>query len=255
MASVTPKGNSLDTTQFSEYIIFADESGDHGLTSIDPQFPVFSLVFCIIQKRHYMQAIAPAIQKLKMELWGHDQVILHERDIRKEQGHFSILRTDRLIRERFLADLTDLVATASFDLIASVIDKKRLRERYSCPYNPYEIALLFCMERALQYLCEHGQSGKCVPILFESRGRHEDKNLEIEFKRICENRSNFGQRRTDFQKMKFEHLFIDKKSNSAGLQLADLVARPLALRHMKMGQANRALEALQGKIAGFKVFP
>ncbi len=240
---------------FSKYIIFVDESGDHGLASIDPQFPVFSLVFCIIQKYHYMQAITPAIQKLKMEVWGHDQVILHERDIRKEQGHFSILRTDRTVRERFLNNLTDLIASASFDVIASVIDKRRLTERYSCPYNPYEVALLFCMERALQYLCKLGESGKCVPILFESRGRHEDKALEIEFKRICDNRTSWGYRRSDFQKLKFDHLFVDKKSNSAGLQLADLVARPLALRHLKIGQANRALEALQGKIAGFKVFP
>lgn len=30
---------------FSDYLIFADESGDHGLSTIDPQFPVFALVF------------------------------------------------------------------------------------------------------------------------------------------------------------------------------------------------------------------
>ena len=26
----------------SDYIVFADESGDHGLVSVDPQFPVFA---------------------------------------------------------------------------------------------------------------------------------------------------------------------------------------------------------------------
>ena len=37
-------------TGFSNYIVFVDESGDHSLTSIDPQFPVFSLSFCIVRK-------------------------------------------------------------------------------------------------------------------------------------------------------------------------------------------------------------
>ena len=35
---------------FSDYLIFADESGDHGLSTIDPQFPVFALVFCMVEK-------------------------------------------------------------------------------------------------------------------------------------------------------------------------------------------------------------
>jgi hypothetical protein len=35
---------------YSDYIVFADESGDHGLTSIDPEFPVFALVFCVFEK-------------------------------------------------------------------------------------------------------------------------------------------------------------------------------------------------------------
>ena len=32
-------------SEFSEYIVYVDESGDHGLVSIDPQYPVFALSF------------------------------------------------------------------------------------------------------------------------------------------------------------------------------------------------------------------
>ena len=33
--------------QFGKYIVYVDESGDHGLTKVDRQFPVFTLAFCI----------------------------------------------------------------------------------------------------------------------------------------------------------------------------------------------------------------
>ena len=31
-------------------IAYVDESGDHGLKNIDPQHPVFTLAFCIVEK-------------------------------------------------------------------------------------------------------------------------------------------------------------------------------------------------------------
>lgn len=240
---------------FSDYLIFADESGDHGLASIDEQFPVFALVFCIVRKEDYVNCIVPAMQRLKLGIWGHDQVIFHEHDIRKEKGLFGILRTNKALREQFLEKLTDLIAAAPFQVIASVIDKNQLKEKYVSPYNPYEVALLFCMERTLNYLRQQGESGKRISVLFESRGRREDEELELEFRRICDNRRNWGYKRPDFQQMCFEQMFVDKKSNSTGLQLADLVARPLALRHLRPDQPNRALQVLDGKLLNFKVFP
>ncbi len=239
----------------SDYLIFADESGDHGLVSIDEQFPVFALVFCIVRKQDYVEQIVPAMQRLKMAHWGHDQVILHEHDIRKEKGPFALLRTDRELRERFMTELTALISATPMQVIASVIDKHALKARYTTPYNPYEVALLFCLERALGALRARGETGKRVHVLFESRGRQEDADLELEFRRICDNGGGWGYRQVDFQQMQFAHLFVDKRSNSTGLQLADLVARPLALRHLRPGQANRALQALDGKLLNFKVFP
>ena len=184
----------------SDFLVFADESGDHGLASIDPQFPVFSLVFCVVRKTDYRDVIVPAFQTFKFDFWGHDCVVLHERDIRKSLGPFAFLRTDRERRERFMARMNDLVETAPMDLYASVIDKNRLKERYANPWNPYEVALLFCMERLLAKLIEEGQPGRRVHVLFESRGREEDSQLELEFRRIVENDRNWGYRSPDFTK-------------------------------------------------------
>ena len=35
---------------FNDFIIYADESGDHGLDPIDPGYPVFVLACCIFRK-------------------------------------------------------------------------------------------------------------------------------------------------------------------------------------------------------------
>ena len=79
-------GTIEQVTQFSDYIVFADESGDHGLISIDPQFPVFALVFCLFEKERYLNEVDPAIRRLKFKYFGHDAVVLHEREIRKQKG-------------------------------------------------------------------------------------------------------------------------------------------------------------------------
>jgi len=45
----------------------------------------------------------------------------------------------------------------------------------------------------------------------------------------------------------FEIIFSDKKVMSSGLQLADLVARPIGLSHLRPGQYNRSFEVLKEK--------
>ena len=75
---------------YSKYIVYVDESGDHSLQSIDNNYPVFVLAFCIFHKRHYSEAIVPALEKFKFNHFGHDQIVLHENEIRKEKGAFNI---------------------------------------------------------------------------------------------------------------------------------------------------------------------
>ncbi len=241
--------------EYSDYLIFADESGDHGLATIDPQFPLFALVFCMIAKDDYVNKIVPAIQQLKLDFWGHDQVILHEHDIRKEKKPFDVLRTNREMRECFFNRLNTIVEESPFEIVTAIIDKERHRSRYADPFNPYEISMLFCMERMLARLCDRGQTGKIVHILVESRGNKEDRELELEFRRICDNRARWGYKATDFTKIRFELVFVDKRSNSSGLQLADLVARPIALKILRPDQPNRAYDIIRGKNLNTKKFP
>lgn len=118
-------------SKFSDFIVYADESGDHGMVSIDPQYPVFILVFCVMRKTDYINSVVPAMQQLKFSIWGHDSIILHEHEIRKNKGPFGILRTNQDLRERFFNDLNTLIETTSMTLFASIIDKKKLLKKIS----------------------------------------------------------------------------------------------------------------------------
>ncbi len=241
-------------TGFSDFIVYVDESGDHNLIKVNPDFPVFCLSFCVVAKGRYLSKIVPSFQKFKFDFWGHDLIILHEHEIRKSKNKFNFLMESEDIRDRFFGQINALIENADMSVFAAVIQKDRLMEKYLFPDNPYHIALLFCMERLQEFLIRNDQRGKRISVVFESRGKKEDKDLEIEFRRICDNERNWGYKNPNFREFDFEPIFVPKAVNSTGLQLADLVARPVALSVIKPGQTNRAYEIIKEKL-NLKIFP
>lgn len=227
-------------TTFSDYITYADESGDHGLENIDPEYPVFVLAFCIFQKDEYAQQAVPAAQRFKFKYFGHDIVIMQNHKIRKSAGEFSLLLDDRL-RKSFMEDLNSLVSDAPFTLVASIIDKNQLVKQYKKPENPYAIAMEFCLERAYYFLKEKNQADKLTHLVVESRGRKEDRDLELEFRRICQG-DNFNR-----SPLPFRITMADKKVNSIGLQLADLVAYPIGRQTIRPASPYPPYQIIEGK--------
>lgn len=67
-------------------------------------------------------------------------------------------------------------------------------------------------------------------------------NEAVQFRRVCD-----GQ---NFQRERFPFgiIMADKKTNSSGLQLADMVARPIGLRILRPNQVNRAYRVLERKL-------
>lgn len=230
----------LKGRRFSDYLVFVDESGSPALGNIDPDFPLLVLAFMIVRKDRYLSEIVPAIQGFKFRHFGHDQIILHEREIRRDSGSFSFLKT-RALKAAFLDELTAIMDAAPFHLVTVVIRKDKLQARYKTPENPYHLALQFGLERISAFLNQQGEW---------HNGKADNPQVHL----IVEKREDFP----------FEIVFADKQSNSSGLQLADLVARPVGLSVIRPEQANRAFELLKGKLAtvgghaagwGLKVFP
>jgi hypothetical protein len=248
---------------FSDYLVFVDESGSPSMGRIDPDFPLLVLAFMIVRKDEYAQQVVPAVQAFKFQHFGHDQVILHEREIRRDLGPFSFLKT-RVLKQAFLDELTVIVEKVPFHLVSVVIRKDALQKRYNQPENPYHLALQYGLERISAFLQSQGEwqagsnANPKVHLVVEQRGRNEDDELELEFRRICD-RGNYNQ-----ESFAFEVVFADKQSNSSGLQLADLMARPMGMSVLKPEQANRAVDVIKRKLVqvkgraagwGSKVFP
>ncbi len=224
----------------SDFIVYVDESGDHSLRAIDPQYPLFVLSLCVFRKEEYTQHITPAIRRLKFETFGHDMVVLHESDIRFKRGPFAQLSKEP--RESFLASLTETIAQASFRLVAIVIDKRKLRMTPGADLHPYHLALTFGLERLHHLLRACGSADATTFVVCESRGRKEDAEMEQAFRSII-NGANCFQRR-----LPFECLIAAKQTNSEGLQIADLTARPIGLSVLRPGQSNRAAALLEHKL-------
>jgi hypothetical protein len=240
-----------------DYIVFVDESGDHSLASINPEWPVFVLCFCILPVAAFIDAVTPLIRRLKFEAFGHDLVILHEHDIRKRKGAFA--RMNEAARESFLGKLTDVIAATDMTIIAVVIDKKSHSQRYANPFHPYHLAMQFGLERLYDFLALHGQVERETHVVFEARGAKEDQALELEFRRVCDGANRMR------MALPLNMVIADKRTNSEGLQLADLTARPIGLHVLRPRQSNRAWNVIEAKLFrgarncvagnGLKVFP
>jgi hypothetical protein len=247
-----------DEPAYSDYIVFVDESGDHGLASVDPSYPLFVLALCVFRKQEYIDIVCPAVQRLKFKHWGHDSVVLHEHDIRKPSGSFGFL-FNATRRQTFMNDLNALIESAPFTLIAAVVRKTDLACTYVLPANPYHLGLEFGLERLYKFLEGKGQEDRSTHVVVERRGRREDAELELEFRRVCDG-ANFLNRR-----FPFDIVMSPKESNAPGMQVADLVARPIGIKALRPDQPNRAYSILepkfrrsaQGEIRGWglKSFP
>jgi hypothetical protein len=244
---------------FSDYIVFVDESGDHSLTSINPDYPVFVLSFCIFAKACYADTLTPAVRRLKFDAFGHDMVVLHEADIVRQRGPFAAF--SQAERAAFMGKLGAVINACDFTLIAVVIDKNKHKAKYSQPIHPYHWGLQMGLERLHDFLASKGVPGEATThVVCEARGAKEDADLELAFRRVCD-----GDNRNR-RAYPFTIVIADKKTNSEGLQLADLTARPIGLSVIRPLQANQAFEVLKAKFFtgrrgrtmtgnGLKVFP
>jgi hypothetical protein len=249
----------------SELLVFMDESGDHNLKDGgDPNYPLFVLVAVLIDGDEYVK-IDQKFEQIKLKFFGSKNIVFHEREIRKAEGVFRILQNPDT-RNEFLQDLNRTIEDSRFKIIASVIDKRKLLEKYLYPENPYDISLQFILER-IGFEVQSRRSASEVPIRAESRGKKEDGKLREEFNRICSGNSalSFNSHLLSqiFSKMRL--YFHKKEENIVGIQLADLIARPIGISYLRPNQQNRAYKSIlrkfrtssAGKIEGYglKIFP
>jgi hypothetical protein len=228
--------------QYSDYIAFVDESGSASHQHIDPLYPIFVLTFFVCKKDTYVFDLNPKINEFKFKHFGHAEVVLHERDIRKDLGSFTFLKS-KSIKENFIFELTKIIKTVDAHVICVVIDKRKINQNNLNQDNLYSRALAIGLN-ALNLFIKTGSgcsnSNQALHIVIEKRGRKEDCLL-------LEQIQNF--KLSEMPKdANFELVFSDKKSNAIGIQVADLIARPLGMSFLRPDQKNRAVEVVKKKL-------
>ncbi len=245
----------------ASYRFFLDESGDHGLSFVDENFPIFLLLGCLFEASEY-ERVAREFRSLKLEYFHSDQVILHSREIRKCEGVFQVL-FDLELKRRFYERLNTILGDAQYTIIAVAIDKKRHIEKYGKgAHNPYSICLSYIMERLV--FCTEHPGGGGVAIDIEKRGKREDAELLAHYNSVLD-RGTFHVSAIRFKERIFDFQMKSKRDNEIGLQIADLCAYPVARHVLNTGEPYIPYQVIEkklrrganGAIAGYglKVFP
>lgn len=242
----------------SRFIAFFDECGDHSLSKINPELPVFALCTVVVERDAYARAIVPEMAAFKLRYFAHEGINLHSRDIRKAEGPFSILQ-NAAVREPFMTELSALMGRLPFTLFVTVIHKHAYKARYGDgARNPYDVALEYSFERILHFMESHKETA--LPVIAEARGKNEDNALRASFHRLM-TEGTYYNRAERFRKLTCPISFRRKQDNIAGVQLADLCAHPVARKALKPDAENRPYAVIEpkfyrsGNVFGLKEFP
>jgi hypothetical protein len=128
-------------------LLFLDESGDHNLSIIDPQYPLFVLGGVIVEKDYADGVLPAALADFKKEMLGRSDIVLHTADIARNRNGFERLK-DRAFRERFYRGLNILMRDLDYSVVACVIRKDQHLTRYGmAALDPYLLSLDILVER------------------------------------------------------------------------------------------------------------
>ncbi len=247
-----------------DYYLFVDESGEHIIENFDTSRPFFTVSAVMISKSMYDEQKV-AINALKEKYWEGGlfkeknrhtkKVCFVSRQIRRRQGAFSKHYLNDEQYENFLQDLTVLMNTLDYTIIAASIDKVKLVSKYTNPIEPYHLAMEFIVERFSRLLHTQNATGL---IMMESRGKREDGSLHQLFLEFYNKGTRFFGSRY-IQKTITGGFYFNGKWNKErnnletfyGLELADLTAHPIG-HFVQSREKTRPFETFEKKFLGFK---
>lgn len=204
-------------------VMYLDESGDHSLDKIDPNYPVFVLGGVIIDRAYARTVVAPRLQQLKEEFFDQDDVILHTADIIRAKKEFKILK-NTAVRDEFYSALNTMMHELEYKVVACVIKKDAHRSKYgSYAVDPYMYSLDIVVERFCKELGDVPDGGF---ICAEKRGPELDDALDRAWAKLIRRGTTFSPAK-EIDERVVDLGLKDKGLDIAGLQLADLVVSPI----------------------------
>ena len=237
-----------------KYYLFIDETGDHSLSNIDANFPIFMIGGVLISEKEYIN-FQERINLFKEEFFGTKNVILHSRDIRKINPPFQIL-FDLDVKRRFYRKLDNIIMQTDFVINpVAIMKEKHIRKYGKVAENPYSLSLNFIIERAI-FDCDDIEDCSEIEVILEKRGNKEDADLLKVYQKII-SRGTHWVTSERIGKLFLKIDFKNKAENDEGLQLSDLISYPIARKILYPNIINPAFDIIENKIRdkGWKIFP
>lgn len=224
-------------------VLFLDESGDHNLSVIDPQYPLFVLGGVIMDLDYANGAATRTIGAFKESLFGASNIHLHTADIARNRNGFEGLKKPEY-RQRFYHELNILMRKLDYEVMACVIKKEAHLQRYGlAALDPYMLSLDILVERFCMMVGDHENGGI---IVAEKRGPALDRQLDLAWLNLKVQGTKFMQASQIEKRIQSLNL-QDKKANIAGLQLADLVVTPIG-RHVLGKPTKEDFQIVESKM-------
>lgn len=219
-----------------DYIAFVDESGTGALKGCELEDERFlCLTSLIFRIDYYHDKVVPYVNWIKSAIFGNTNIVLHRNSIIGgrilNEGVFSILN-DPEVCSQFERALTRFFGEAHYNACSALIDKQAIRDEYpNWIPDVYDIAMENLVERIRLWF--RGRHQRCK-LVFEARGKHEDRRLQGAFAKIYHDGTRFipgGTMREVISSSKIE--FHKKAENVVGLQVADLIGTDAKRRILK----------------------
>ena len=209
-------------------LLFIDESGDHSLSKIDRSYPIFVLSGVIIDQQVHDKQLTKELNTLKQNLFGTTDIVLHSKEMTHPQSATNQLYRqfmDADFRKKFYRAFEQLLIGSDFSLVACAIMKNKHFAKYGLEAkDPYLLSFDNLLNR-LVFDLDDSQKGK---IIAESRNGILDNQLEIAYLSTRLEGTNKVQPAEINLKLERSIEFRQKSDNIAGLQIADMVASPIA---------------------------
>lgn len=207
-------------------ILFLDESGDHNLTAIDPQHPIFVLGGIIVDEKYAFGEMTYKLNKFKEENFGTKNITLHTPDFTRQKNGFERMK-EREFCEKFYSKLNQLISELEIKIISCAIKKEQHMERYGMDaIDPYHLSLNVLVERFCFELEESSSNGK---IIAEARDAVLDRQLDLAWLNLKVSGTHFKQA-IEINKNIDSLILKKKEDNLAGLEIADAIVTPIARR-------------------------
>lgn len=232
-----------------KFYLYIDECGDHQLEKFNPNFPIFT-VCGILVSGEKLEALESSVRSFKRKFFEDDSVIIHSRDIRKQEKAYSILQFPE-VKQNFYKGINAILGqNDAYVIICCSILKEPFIQRFSRGEDVYGLSLKYLIERAI-FCMDDNTSDGVLDIFIERRGVVQDRALLNYYNRLRALGTKWVTPERLVDRLG-RFIFSYKKDNVIGLQLADLCAYPITRHVLDPKATNPAYDIIKDKIYTYK---